>query len=335
MEVVLKLVLDQPWVIMLIQLYLMRLKILLGGMKVSSIDRVIELARLCSSGGTVKKYNQNQFTAQSCFCFSAINAPIKKSSDESRISQMILRRNSNPDAKEHFKNLCNLQHNNLTPEFSRDLMTHTINNYETIKKNIEILDDILRDILEDPRAAQIISPMLAGWHSLESTEILTTEEATKIAMMHDWSSHTAANKDGDPKRLVNYISLSLVKVNCGMSTGIVDVSIGELIACCVRKSDITSIKTASDVLKHYSIKVDNNNVFIGDKNHNLTKLLKNTDWGNNWKRTLTDLSGSKGDIRKQFASSDRQKSTRIPIHHFIEEEYNLNLEGNVREIAID
>ena len=63
------------------------------GTRVTSMDAVLSLARLSSSGGTIDKYGQNEFKAQSPFCFSAVNPPIKKSSDESRISLMVLKKN--------------------------------------------------------------------------------------------------------------------------------------------------------------------------------------------------------------------------------------------------
>lgn len=289
------------------------------GAAITSMDAVLSLARLASSGGTVMKFGQREFKAQSPFCFSAINPPIKNSADESRISRMVIKKNKRGDAQEHYKRLCGLIEDNLTPEFAQNLMSYTIRNIKTVMRNIDILHDILRATLKEPRAAQQISHMLAGWCLFGNNDILTEDEAREIVSMHDWSDHTAAKEESDPEKLLHYISLSIVRVNLGAS-GSKDVTLGDLISASIGKNDSIGQKLACDVLKNYSIKTNEKSVFIGNKNHNLSKLLKDTDWTISWARTLSDLEGTEKVSLQHFSSGDRQRCTKIPLKYFVDSE---------------
>lgn len=284
------------------------------GMAVTSMDAVLTLARLASTGGQVMKVGQKVFKAQSPFCFSAINPPIKNVADETRISRMVLKRNKNPDAKLHYKKLVQLADSLLTPEFSSQLITYTVRNLANIQKNIEILNDLLRDKLPAARAAQLIAPMLAGYYALESPDVLSEFRAKTLVDMYDWNESASTTDENDSERLIRYISQSIVKM------GAREVAIGDLISNAYDENGAFTYAECSEVLKLYSIKVepDKSMVYIGNRNHNLAKLLKETDWANNaWSRALGEMEGAEKITLKYFTSTDKQRAIGLPISTFV------------------
>jgi len=291
------------------------------GSQETSIDKVLTLMRAASTGGSVKKYGQDKFVSQSPFCLSAVNAPMKKATDESRISTLKLNRNRRPDAEEHFKNLMIYKEEHLNEFFSVKLFSYIIEHETTITANMETLRVILRERLKDPRAAQLISIMLSGWHILGSTELLTPEAAKKIVDMNQWGEHTTAFEDSDSLRLINYLNLSLVKVNCGITQGMRDATISEIIYSCLHADGIIDDKYADSLLKNYSIRVEKDFVYIGHKNPSLSKILRNTIWGGNkWKANLLRIEDATEQKRKYLSRGDIQNCAKIPIKYFIKEE---------------
>jgi putative DNA primase/helicase len=290
------------------------------GTAVTSMDSVLALARSSSTGGKITKFGQKEFSANSPFCFSAINPPIKNLADESRISRMVLRKNKSLNAKEHYREFCKMISTYITDDFSQKLFSYCVKHVDIINKNMAILSDKLRDVLNDPRASDLIGVMLSGYWILSNPREITEEEALALIKKYDWTEHTAVNDENDSERLLHYLCLSIIKVD--MLTIVRDATIGELIANCIGKADKIGFVYANKALRNYSICLspDRKHVFIGNKNQNLSRLLKDTDWALSWSRTFSDMEGAFKIQPYYFASGDTQRAVAVPIEHFMVEE---------------
>ena len=301
------------------------------GNKVSLMDGVLGLATLASKGGVITKFGQKPFTARSSFCFSAINPPIKTFASETRISMMSLKKNISPSAQSNFKALMKKIHSTITPDYGRRMLARTIKYMPVLLKNIKIFRDAANTVIKDARAADQVSAMLAGLWMLNSTREVTEKEAIEWITERDWTEHTAISEDPDHVRLLHYISTSIVTVK--QNSGSKDYNIGTLISCAIGKSTEVSEDVAKDSLKKYSILARRDGIFFGNKNHNLEKILKETDWAINWNKTLARTNGSKAVSCQYFGAGDRQRATMIPADLFSGESTQKEIEFEADAMA--
>lgn len=279
-----------------------------------SMDGVLALARLSSSGSVIKKHGQKPFNARSCFCFSAINPPVREFADETRISMMNLIKNTRPTAQQDYEDLLVLIGETITPEYSRRLLARTIKNMATLIENADTFTKCARKVIKDPRAAIQVGTMIAGIYLLGSTGRISEADAERWISERDWEDHTAIGADSDPVRLMHHLSTAIIRIPQMQA----DFSIGTLIACAYGRQDTVPKKTADDTLRQYSIAVKSDGIFIGNKNQNLSKLLRETDWVNNWGRTLDKLEGATKAQPMYFSLGDKQRAVKIPLNFFFE-----------------
>lgn len=288
------------------------------GKNITSMDGVLALARLASSGGSISKYGQKPFTARFCAVFSSINPPLKDFADETRVSKLNLLKNTAPDAQQKYQDMLSYIEETITKEYGERLLSRTIENMPVLLKNIKVFRHAARSIIKGARAADQISAMLAGLYLLGSTKEVTLETAEEIVARYDWSDHTAIKEDPDPVRLLQHISTSIIRVN-KQNGGATDVSVGELIvAAAAAKGDIDP-KYADRILRQYSIVAKPEGVSFGYKNKNLSKLLSGTDWEMNWAGMMSNHPGAERHTCTYFAPGDKQRSVSVPLSAFYDQ----------------
>lgn len=291
------------------------------GDKTSLMDGVLALAKLSSSGGYVGKRGQTRFIARSSFCFSAIYPPIKDFASETRISLLALKKNLAPNSRQHFENLMTAINETLTPEYGRRMLARTIKYMPVLLKNIETFKKAATAIIKDARASDQVSAMLAGLYLLGSTGLISLKDAEAWINERDWTEHTTISEESDQERLLHHISTSIVNVKT--DRGGKDFTLGTLIAATLGKNDEIGMETARAALRQYSILARHDGIFIGNKNQNLKKILKDTEWVLNWNKTLSRIQGAKHISLQYFNSGDKQRALRIPAELFYGEKLEL------------
>lgn len=291
---------------------------------------VIMLSRKASDGQPIGKYGQRQFIARSCFCFSAINPPLKEHADESRISLMVLKKNVSPTAREDFAALKNKIAEIMTPDFSQRLLARTTANLPALLDNIKTFEIAANKVIKGARASDQIAPMLAGLYMLGSTGRITEQAAIDWVASQEWEFHTNIKDDPDPVRLLHYISTSLIK--CVADGATHDLSIGELIVAAIGKDTNINQKWADRTLRQHGIAAKLDGIYIANRNKNLGRILKETAWStgeSGWGRTMGDMHGAEKIKIYYFGPGDKQRATRIPLDLFYtgsvyrEEEYEI------------
>lgn len=283
----------------------------------SNMDGIIMLSRLASSGGIIGKYGQNVASFRSCFCFGAVNPPISSLQDETRQTMMALRKNTAPNAQQQYDDLLAIIHETLTPQFAKRLLARTMANLPTLLKNIRTFQHAARSVINDARAADQISAMLGGFYMLHHTDEIPKDEALKIVAEYSWTEHTTITAKSDPERLLQHICTSLVRVPSLQK----DVTMGTMIYCALGHDTTVLRDTAREILKNYSIKVEDNynkkkGIFIGANNQNMRKLLSGTEWMNGYKKMLQALPMCEDESCVYFGVGDRQRAVRIPLEYF-------------------
>ena len=287
-----------------------------------SMDAVIGLSRKASTGATVKKFGQKPFKARFCACFGAINPPVNKTADESRISFLVIKKNRRQNAPQEYQNLLKLIDETITSEFSSRLLARTLANIDTLMQNIQTFQKSARYVIGSPRAAQQIGTMLAGLYLLSKTDLITPEAAETWLKAYDWSEHTIIGQDTDPVRLAQHIASSLIKVS--LNGQIKEVSMADLIDAAHRVPNGPEDK----ILRNHGIAVKDNFVDIANRSPNFSKLLKDTEWEMKWSRTLSDIQGAQKMKVVYFARGFKTSAVRLPISIFIEDEPSAQSEMN-------
>lgn len=281
------------------------------------MEGVIELARGASMGKPVGKYGQNRFRAQFMVCFSAINPPVDKTADESRIIFLNIKKNRRQNAHQDYANLLQQIDETFTPNFSNRLLARTLDNLPAVLKNIETFKRVVRKEIKGARAADQIGTVMAGVYLLHKTGLISDDEAAEFIKGRDWTIHTNIAEAPDPIRLIQYISTALIRFTPTIGNSR-DVPIGELvlIAGGVEHSDYVNSEAAKRLLGQYSINVRRDGVAIGNSNQNLKRILKDTDWRTRWSRTLSDIPGAKKLKQAYFAAADKQDAVLVPLSVF-------------------
>jgi len=292
------------------------------GKGATSMDGVLMLARLASSGGVIRKSGQRPFTARSCFCFSAINPPVREFADETRISMMSLQKNTGARAQNDYDSMLAAIEDAITPDFSKRLLSRTVENMSVLLENIETFKRSARKVIKGARAADQVSTMLAGLYLLSNTNKISSTEAEKWISEKDWSDHTAIRADSDPVRLLHHISTSIVR----NAPGHMDASLGSLIVRAMSLEDTEGSMYADNILRQYSIVSKPDGVSFGYRNHNMGKLLRETEWYFNWAKTLSKIDGAEKKSYVYFSPGDKQRAVRLPAYLFLDDTEEKELE---------
>jgi len=277
---------------------------------------VIELARKSSVGGNIKKFGQGMTQARSCFCFSAINPPVKNVADESRISFMTIKKNRRPTAMEEYNDLLDNIERVITPEFSGRLMARTLDNMDSLFENIKIFQRAARRVVKSARAAEMIGNMLAGVYLLSRTDVIKEELAQKWIEQHDWTRHTIIDQETDPVRLLQYMSSSTLRLQTQGAAR--EYSVGDLIRMVHTQQGYW--EEANKLLRYNGIAVKGGRVYIASRSAHLEKMLRDTDWSIKWTPMLSNLEGSEQFATFYFSVGFKTSGVSLPISLFAWEE---------------
>lgn len=280
-----------------------------------SFGAVIALARAATNGKTIGKFGQKVTKARYCFCFSAVNPPVEKAADETRMIFMTIKKNKKPTAIEDFNNLLAMIDSTLTEDFANRLLARTLKHIDQLQENIKTFKTATRRVLKDPRASELFGTIFAGLYLLSRGDTISVSEAEAWVAKEDWSSYVVDDEDTDPVRLLQYLSNCIIRVPHNQK--IAEYSVGDLI---IMASGIYKDEDADKHLRYHGIAVKDDRVYVAGRNQNLAKLLKGTDWSLKWTRMLANINGAKSFRMFYFSTGCRTSGVSIPLDLFKEEE---------------
>lgn len=275
---------------------------------------ILELARKASTGGTVKKFGQGLMNVRFCACFSAINPPVNKTADESRIAFMVIKKNRRSTAMQEYEDLIDAIEKTITPDYSSRMISRTLQNMGALFENIKTFQRAARKVIKGARASEVIGAMLAGLYLLHKTDIITLEFAEKWVAEHDWTAHTIVDEDTDPVKLLQYLSSCVLRLQMPGITR--DVSIGDLIVMAHSERDMNADK----LLRYSGIAVKDGKVYIASRSQSLEKLLRDTDWSMKWTRMLSNIEGAEPFKIFYFGVGVKTSGVSLPIKIFTDKE---------------
>lgn len=283
------------------------------------IQKVLDLARISSSGGRVLKGSKDgkaqSFSVRSCFCFSSINTSVKHFADESRISKLILVKDLQENSDDYYSTLENEISNTFTEEYAAGLLSRSLSNIDTLQANINSFTKAATKVFKSRRIADQVGTMLAGTYLCHSTNTITPEQAEEwLSKQADWSDHTTINEKTDPQRLLDKICTHNLIV--ATRSGTIRPSIGDLILQASGNSDQRESYTeelAQKELKKIGIIAEFDHFTISNASDPIKKILQDTPWHSDWGRPLKELPDAEATNTTFFAPGIKARATKLPI----------------------
>lgn len=273
-----------------------------------------------TSGGSAMTYS-----IRSCFAFASIGVQVAQQSDRSRVTILSIKKaKPGEDEKrvaENWKKFLSKHVQIMTDEFVARLRSRTISMLPVILKNTATFSAAAASVLGEQRAGDQIGALLAGAYSLSNNGPISYNEAVKWIKVKDWTEERLQDRTRDEIALFNHIMEQMQRVES--SSGVQERTIGELIMLVTEiEYDMRGIldKTiAHDRLKRIGIKVSSDNKFIviSNSHKQITKLLEDTSWKQNYHKTLKRIEGAIESESERFAAGVKSRAVKIPIGNLL------------------
>lgn len=283
--------------------------------RIAEMQKILGLARIASSGGSISKGSTSgramTFVARSCFLFSSINTALKEHADESRVTKLILTKNTNRDALDHYHNLMRDINAWFTTAYAGAMFSRTVRYLPELLANIETFKVAAAIAFQNRRASDQIGPMLAGFYLCHSTGRIRLEQAEKFIAKHDWSEHAALESATDEMRLFQFLMSQRIRLVAHGAQR--DMSIGQCIESAFEPEGFAPFVEA---LGSRGIRVDTltGTLAISNTADGIREMLKGKPWVNDWKRPLSMIDGAERTPNTvYFAPGLNTRAVSLPV----------------------
>jgi putative DNA primase/helicase len=286
------------------------------------MQAILGLARVASSESkahTLKgtpEGDTQRFTIRSMFLMSSIATSLKQGADKSRFAQLTLRNPTElPKAERtaHWEALDRDLERFISEETGRRLQARTISLIPTIRASIRVFTRVAAERFDSQRLGDQYGTLLAGAWSLQSSEVVTDEQARALIDQNNWEPYSQATEIPDERRCIQRILQHQVRVE-GDKT--VTRSIGELVEIALHREHDFNIEAslAQSTLGRNGIKADQSAVVISNNAEAIASILRDTPWSNCWPTVLTRLPGATkaGSIYFRGAGAT-SRAVRVPL----------------------
>lgn len=286
------------------------------------MQAILGLARVASSESkahTLKgtpEGDTQRFVIRSMFLMSSIATSLKQGADRSRFAQLTLRSHTEiPKAERlaHWEALDRDLDRHISEEIGRRLQARTISLIPTIRASIRVFTRIAAERFDSQRLGDQYGTLLAGAWSLQSSAIVTDDQARQLIDQNNWEPYSQATEIPDERRCIQRILQHQVKVEADKT---LTRSIGELVELALyRETDFhVDARLADSTLGRNGIKVDSGAVIISNNAEAIANILRDTAWSNCWPTVLSRLPGATkaGSVYFRGAGTN-SRAVRIPL----------------------
>lgn len=277
-----------------------------------AIERILSYLRSCSTneGGAVLKGSTTGkaliSAPRSMFLFASIGNQLERASDESRFATLSIRKIYDTEKlNAHLTKLSTLRPSLYLPNFPQRLLARILSNAPVTLQNIETIRTYLISKGEPGRRADLMSPLLAGYHSLLNSAPIAPIDLPALHCLIK-SSHIAAIQDPDEQRCLNHILQYVTKEGFGVM---------ELIESVWNNGNFEHCEHHL-ILKRHGLKIfkEEKMLAIADSHPKLSEAFERSDWVKGWGRILRNLQGARDRVSVRFSSSSHAtKATKVPL----------------------
>ena len=295
----------------------------------SRIQSIIGLARTASStdvGATITKGTRSgqamHFHVRSMFCWSSINASLKRDSDRQRIAILQLKSKENlaPGEKDAHWSHYKVRLGMVRPELGRGLIARTLGWLRDgrLDATLDVFRDTASKVMGDPRYGDQYGTLYAGAWTLMADEVPTPQEAREI-MGADSLAAQMEDRLPEGLRALQIIVQEVERVDT--SEGVKQIAVGELLDISTGDLGKCSKLEADAKLKQIGIKTDFQDgervALIANKSQWIEKVLGDSPY-TNIQAVLRNLSGISSTPAVRFHSGFVSRCTVVPFRLFDE-----------------
>ena len=286
------------------------------------MQAILGLARVASSESkahTLKgspEGDTQRYTIRSMFLMSSIATALKQGADKSRFAQLTLR-NPNEMPKDqriaHWEALDKDLDRYVTEAIGQRLQARTIALIPVIRESVRIFTRAAAESFDSQRLGDQYGTLLAGAWSLQSSEVVTRDQAWQLIEQNNWEPYSQSIEIPDEKRCLQRILQHQLRVE-GDKT--VTRTIGELVDLALHHaSDMTvTADIAAATLGRNGIKAEQGCICVSNTANAVAGILSDTPWSNCWPTVLARLPGAeKVGVIWFKGSGGNSRATKIPL----------------------
>lgn len=260
--------------------------------------QILALMRQASSEGqgTIIKgsatHVAHEFNIRSAFMLVSIGVSLKQGADLSRTAVLSIRPTESytmaerEKLEEKWKRLQDIQAM-LPLDLPQKLIARQTKNLFHLRHNIVVFKQTISNILGSPRLGDQLGTLLAGSHSLYSTQRLNMVQCEKYLARHNLNDFTEVKEEQEDVVLLRHLCVQLIRTET--SHGVQDRAVGELIRIvlnCLEFEDV-SYRNAVNTLARYGIRIEaekgrRTGVWLANKWPPLDRLMQTAEFSQGW-----------------------------------------------------
>jgi putative DNA primase/helicase len=279
---------------------------------------IFDLARQASSDtsakllkGSADQKGAVEYKIKSSFAFCSIIPSFSRDADASRITTLELLPGVRGGAEE-FEEMKRHVATTITKKFAAGLISRASIMAPVIKQSYEVLSEAGQFVFGDRRASDQFATMLAGYYALlNDRPIENTDDALELIRSFRFHKMERQEETGGEQQLLEHILQAELKLPSRGESRSVGWLLNEV--WCSRDMG----REYDYALKANGIRMYNDKLAIANQSSGLAKILKNTQWSQNWGKALQnhrDAKKSSTDIR--FGPGHKSWAVLFPIPSF-------------------
>lgn len=293
---------------------------------VANMDRVLGLMRQASAevGGNILKGGAEgtaqSYSIRSQFCLIAIRVPLQQTADESRVTILSLKRNTDADKQRFNDEIEPVIEKLEESDFAHRLRARVFRHLHVLRYNARVFAKAFGSHFGNQRIGDQYGPLMAGAWLLGTTEKISLEKAAIKVRQFDplLGDIREVQSETDEDKLIATLMAQQIDVSGDKKS--YKRSIGELIEICAgQRQDVVWTSVASETLERHGIRCAGTLVYVANKHDSLRKLLEKTPWSVGWGYILRRISGAEPSKHTQRFAGVVARCTVIPLSVFVAE----------------
>jgi putative DNA primase/helicase len=237
-----------------------------------------------------------EFAIRSAFLLSSIGVGLKEAADLTRTAVLTVRplESYAPEERlkleDNWKSLQNLSAM-MPMDMPQKLLARQMMNMQALRANIDIFKQATSEMLNSPRIGDQLGTLLAGAHSLFSTNVLTVEQCKKYLEQKDLEEFTVVKNEREDVALLHHICGTMIRVET--LRGPQERALGELIYHLLERPSEAEMNPLEleAVLGRHGLRLcmqdgRREGIWIGYKVPTLNRIMQTSDYFEGWAAVL-------------------------------------------------
>ena len=298
--------------------------------------QILSLMRQASSegNGAIFKGSANhvahEFNIRSAFMLVSIGVNMKQGADLSRIAVLSLRAQTSFAAserkmlEERWNRLLDI--NSMLPlDLPQKLIARQTHNLFTLRHNIVVFKQTISNMMNSPRLGDQLGTLLAGSHSLYSTQRLNESQCEKYLARHNLNDFTEVKEEQEDLALLRHLCVQIIRVET--THGVQDRAVGELLRIVINNMEFEDVtyRNAVNTLARYGMRVESEGkrkigIWLANKWPPLDRLVQTAQFSQGWVNIIKRHHRARqSESALRFAGST-SRATMIPVEEWPLEE---------------